>query len=191
MRRIEADEHQSQSTAQQRITRRLALQGFERRPRDRAARRVDAMAIEKAERRHRAARGDGERRRLVVGVQKLRVGNALDALQRVCSRRRQIRDRRIRRFRALCRRGHEPQQRATKAPKGASAPSAFARLRAQFEFRLLRARGEFHVMRASKPFLMEVDDEILLQLLAVPGIALQKLLVVGALLVPIGEQRGW
>jgi len=49
-----------------------------------------------------------------------------------------------------------------KAAKGANAPS-FHASRGQFDSAFLRAGGEFHVMRASEPFLMEVDDEILLQ----------------------------
>src|SRR5262245_28353308 len=52
-----------------------------------------------------------------------------------------------------------------------------------------RLGAELHVVGASEVLLREVDLEGRLQLLAVPGEAAQELLVVGAALVPVGEQR--
>src|SRR5262249_18663784 len=55
---------------------------------------------------------------------------------------------------------------------------------------LHRLRAKLHVMRPAQLFLVEVDLEGRLQLLAVPGKAPHELLVVGAALVPLREQRG-
>src|SRR6185503_16938848 len=52
-----------------------------------------------------------------------------------------------------------------------------------------RLRAELHVMGAAELLLREIDLEGRLQLLAVPGEAAQELLVVGAALVPVGEER--
>src|SRR5262249_25470085 len=53
-----------------------------------------------------------------------------------------------------------------------------------------RLRAELHVMGAAELLLVEIDLEGRLELLAVPGKAAHELLVVGAALVPVREQRG-
>src|SRR5262245_31962113 len=55
--------------------------------------------------------------------------------------------------------------------------------------RLHRLRAELHVVRPAKLLLVEVDLERRLELLAVPGKAAHELLVVGAALVPVGQER--
>src|SRR5262249_5315957 len=54
---------------------------------------------------------------------------------------------------------------------------------------LHRLRAELHVVRPAELLLVEIDLEGRLELLAVPGKAAHELLVVGAALVPVGEQR--
>ena len=137
-------------------------QCFERRPCDGTARGVDAMAIEEGERGYRAAHGVGERRRpfrprpadrasgtrwmrwsvYVPGAGRFEtVGSGISAPEAAAS----VSARRNRRRKARAR------------------PSSFVRLRGHFSSAFCDARREFHMMRASEPFLMEVDDEILLQ----------------------------
>src|SRR5215470_18127918 len=55
---------------------------------------------------------------------------------------------------------------------------------------LHRLRAELHVVRAAQLLLVEVDLEGRLELLAIPGKRTHELLVVGAALVPVGEQGG-
>src|SRR5262245_1494075 len=49
---------------------------------------------------------------------------------------------------------------------------------------------EFHVMRAAEFFGKKIDFEFERQILAVPAVSTQHLLVVGSFLVPVGEKRG-
>src|SRR5438445_10770385 len=55
--------------------------------------------------------------------------------------------------------------------------------------RLQRLRAELHVVRAAELFLVEIDLEGRLELLAVPGEGAHELLVVGAALVPVRQVR--
>src|SRR6266481_6349997 len=82
------------------------------------------------------------------------------------------------------RRPRTPRSSTGRAPRPPPSTACESRSRAQ------RLRAELHVMRAPEVLLREVHLERRLQLLAVPGEAAQELLVVGAALVPVGEQRG-
>src|SRR6202011_4462026 len=54
----------------------------------------------------------------------------------------------------------------------------------------LERTRKLHMMRAAELFGKKIDLEFELQLLAVPVVGTQDLLVVGALLVPMFQQRG-
>src|SRR5438132_1509971 len=94
--------------------------------------------------------------------------------------------------------GTKPSSSSARAPAAASTrPAAITTpmlialaVSAAAERHLERFRPELHVVRAPQLLLREVDLEGGRQLLAVPLEPAHELLVVLALLVPVGEQRG-
>ena len=107
----------------------------------------------------------------------MRIGHALNALKNIGARPREMRGVGIRRLRARLSRAQRrgqgakaPQKQRETDERGERRACALRvlLLRPSRQLGLLGARGEFHMMRAAEAFLVEVDDEILLELLPVP-----------------------